>query len=460
MLYAGLPPEVNTGRLIAGAMAEPYLQAAAGWQALAAEFAAALSALTAEIAAMSTIWQGMAAEQAQAAFAPYTGWMSTVIALAEQRAVAAAAQAASYTTAVVTTPTLGEIAENHVTHAVLESTNFLGVNAIPIAVNEFQYFVDLWGRAAGAMYEYQAATGVNITFPGFPPAPPIMAAPGAAEAGLAAVLAKTAAALPASAARNALLASLEAQTVAESVKDEVQLAGLTTATLGTGVAGESRTGAKAAESVSQASAQASTDSTSQMAQQVSQMASQAPQMAAQLPQQMGQMLQQGPQQLMQMASQPMQQLTSLFQQGLNPSNLAGQGISADMLTSQFGSLDQLGMYGTSPIGSGGGAYGGAGLLSAAGGGASMPLRTPAGWAAPLAAPVAQPLPAAMATTVSSMTSVPGAGASAVGSGAGMMGPLAGARAARSAGQVAVAAPVVEEAEVAATLGFEAFDDEI
>lgn len=457
-MYAGLPPEVNTGRLIAGAMAEPYLQAAAGWQALAAQFTAALSTLTAEIASMAGIWQGMAAEQAQAAFAPYTGWMSTIIALAQQRAAAAAAQAASYTTAVATTPTLAEIAENHVTHAVLEATNFLGINAIPIAVNEFQYFVELWNRAAGAMYEYQAATGVNVTFPPFPPAPPIMANPGAPAAGLATILAKTAAALPNSMARNALLASLEAQNAVDGVKNGVQLAGLAGGTVATGVAGQTRTVAESAESVSQASAQASTDSTAQMAQQVSQMASQAPQMAAQLPQQMGQMLQQGPQQLMQMASQPMQQLTSLFQQGMNPSSLAGQGIGADALAAQFGSLDQLGMYGTSPVGSAGGGYGGAGLLSGVGGGASMPLRAPTGWAPPLS-PV-EPLPAAAGSTALSVTSVPGSGAGAVGSGAGMMAPLAAARKAGASSQVAVAAPVVEEVEVAATLGFEAFDDEI
>jgi hypothetical protein len=44
----------------------------------------------------------------------------------------------------------------------------------------------------------------------------------------------------------------------------------------------------------------------------------------------------------------------------------------------------------------------------------------------------------------------------------MMGPLAAGAAARSAGQavVAGAAPVVQEAAVAATVGFEAFDDEI
>ncbi|EUA17475.1 PPE family protein [Mycobacterium xenopi 3993] len=52
------------------------------------------------------------------------------------------------------------------------------MNTIPIAVNEFQYFVELWNRAAGAMDEYASATAVNTTFPPFPVAPPIMAMPG------------------------------------------------------------------------------------------------------------------------------------------------------------------------------------------------------------------------------------------------------------------------------------------
>jgi PPE-repeat protein len=459
-VYAALPPEMNTGRLIAGAMAEPYLQAEVGWQLLATQFSAALATLHSQIAAMSSIWEGMAAERAQAAFAPYVGWMTTVIGMAEQRAVAAAAQAAAYTAAVATTPTLAEIAQNHVTHAVLEATNFLGVNAVPLAANEFQYFVVLWNRAAAAMFEYQAATGVNITFPLFPPAPPIMAAPGAPQAGLAAVLAQTAAGLPNSVARNALLASLDAQSAAGTVENGAQLAAMAAATTANGSQMQSRAGSQVVESAAQGAAGRAGDSSSQMVQQVSQMASQAPQMVAQLPQQMGQALGQGPQQLMQMASQPMQQLTSLFQQGgLGPANLAGQGITPEGLAAQFGSVEQLGMYGTSPIGSAGGAFGGAGLLSGAGGGVSMPLRTPAGWTAPLAAPPAAALPAA--APVSALTAaVPGSGSGAVGSGTSMMGPLAAGAAARSAGQavVAGAGPVVQEAAVAATVGFEAFDD--
>ncbi|EUA17476.1 PPE domain protein [Mycobacterium xenopi 3993] len=78
----------------------------------------------------------------------------------------------------------------------------------------------------------------------------------------------------------------------------------------------------------------------------SQIAMQASQAVSELPQQLG------PQQLMSAASQPMQQLTSVFTQGLG-SNLAGQGISQDQLLAHFGSVDQLGMYGTSPLGSAG-----------------------------------------------------------------------------------------------------------
>lgn len=428
-----MPPEANTGRMIAGAGAEPYLQAEMGWQALALDYTAAMTALRTSILTVSSAWQGMASAQAQAAFEPYLAWMMAVIAQAEQRAIAAAAQAATYSTAVAETPTLGEIADNHITHAVLEGTNFMGCNTVPIAINEFDYFVILWNRAAGAMDGYSAGSGVNTAFIPFLPAPSIMAAPGAPEAGLAAILANTAAQLPMTAAREALLAEVTALGAAGAAKGRVQQV--------TQLAGT-------AANVARGGAQAGSTEATQM---VQQMATQAPQMAAQVPQQMGQMLGQGPQQLMHAASQPMQQISSLFQQ-MSGADLAKQGISPSDLVSHFGSPDQLGAYGTSAVGSSGGGFGGAGLLSATNSGGSTALRAPAGWSQPAPAPAAVAAEQAVRTTASASGA-----SSAVGSGAGMMGPLAGARGRGEGSAITLEEVVVEETPVVTTLGFEVYD---
>ena len=449
MEWHGMPPEVNTGRLIAGAGPEPYLQAQAGWQGLASDFTAAMATLRSEISMVSGMWQGMASTAAQEAFEPYLGWMTSVVAAAEQRAAASAAQAATYSGAVAETPTLAEIATNHITHAVLQATNFMGVNAIPIALNEFDYAVILWNRAAAAMDGYLAGTGVNTTFPPFPPAPPIMAAPGAPEAGLAAILASTAAALPASAGRDAVLMSLQTSATAGAARGQAQELGQMVGLAGDTAAG---VGEQAGEQGAQTGTTGAATDTSQMAGQAAQLAMQAPQAAAQLPQQAAEMVSQGPQQLAQTATQPMQELTSLFQ-GMGANNLAGQGISPGDLASHFGSPDQFGLYGTSPVGSSGGGIGGAGLLSAANSGAATPLRAPAGWTPPLA-------PASPATEAAQRTAaVPNSGGSAMGSGAGMMGPLAGARRRDQASSAVLDDPTAEERAVVTTLGFDVFDED-
>ena len=80
---------------------------------------------------------------------------------------------------------------------------------------------------------------------------------------------------------------------------------------------------------------------------------------------------------MQMASQPMRQLTSLFQQGTQPVESGWQGINADAGL-QFGSLDQLGMYGTARSDPAAEPTGVPGCFLARRWGASMPLRPPDG----------------------------------------------------------------------------------
>ncbi|MGX9669861.1 PPE family protein [Mycobacterium sp. HM-7] len=358
MFYGAFPPEVNTGRLMAGAGAAPMLQAAAGWEALAVALETQAVELAASLSELSANWSGMGSERAVTATMPMVTWLHTTAIQAQKRAMQALAQAESYTLALTSTPQLPEIETNHVTHAVLEGTNFLGINTVPIGFNEADY-ARMWALAGTVMEAYQAETTMNTLFEPILPAKPIVI-PGVGEAAVAGIVAHAAMGVSEAVARNLVIAQVASQS---AIEDAALMVG-NAAAQANFAAGRAQNQVSKAESAAQRSSEQQ-DKGQQGAQMMMQVVSQLGSQAAQLPQQLGQLITQPVQQL----SQPMQQVTQIFSQ----------------LGSSFGQNNgpQIGLMGASPfsnhpLAGGSGATSGAGLVRAAslpGLGGSAP-RTP------------------------------------------------------------------------------------
>lgn len=179
-IWMAAPPEVHSALLSQGPGPGPLLAAAAAWESLSLEYAAAAEEVNAQVAAVHPgQWDGSGAESFAAAHAPFTAWLlqasANSAAMAAQHQIAALA----YSAALAAMPTLAELAANHTAHATLVATNFFGINTIPIAVNEADY-LRMWIQAATTMGVYQATTEVAVaSTPEAAPAPPILAQPAA-----------------------------------------------------------------------------------------------------------------------------------------------------------------------------------------------------------------------------------------------------------------------------------------
>ena len=346
MLWHAMPPEVNTARLMLGAGPAPMLQAAAGWEAFAILLETQADELAASLTALASSWSGGASERAVSATMPVVVWLRTTAMQAQKRAMQAAAQAATYTAAAVATPPIPEIEANHVTHGVLEATNFLGVNTGAIIANETDYFVRMWNQAAGVMDVYQAETTANTLFEPILPLKPVVI-PGVGEAATATATGQIAAMAPGALVRELSVASVSARAKMESA-----------ALHGGRAASQANMAAQRAEGQTQR-----TENTAQQAgqqgSQLQQGMQQGVQMGVQMASQLGSTVMQLPQQGTQMVSQGFQQLTAPLQQ----------------MSSMFGSMGnarpaQIGLIGASPfsnhpLAGGAGPSAGAGLVRAA-----------------------------------------------------------------------------------------------
>lgn len=164
MDFAALPPEINSGRMYAGAGSGPLLAAASAWDALAAELSSAASSYDSVVSSLTGEWSGPSSASMVAAAVPYVSWMSMTAAQAELSATQARAAAAAYEAAFAATVPPPVVAANRAQLATLIATNILGQNTAAIAATEVHY-AEMWAQDAGAMYAYagSAAAATQLT---------------------------------------------------------------------------------------------------------------------------------------------------------------------------------------------------------------------------------------------------------------------------------------------------------
>src|ERR1700756_4733931 len=113
MDFAGLPPEVNSGRMYAAPGAGPMLAAATAWDGLAAELQSTAASYGSAISELTGgPWLGSSLGSVATAAAPYLDWMTGTAAQAEQTASQAKMAAAAYEAAFAMTVPPAMIAAN------------------------------------------------------------------------------------------------------------------------------------------------------------------------------------------------------------------------------------------------------------------------------------------------------------------------------------------------------------
>jgi PPE-repeat protein len=168
--FGALPPEVNSGKIYTGPGSAPLLAASTAWNALASELQTTAAGYASTITELGSNWTGPSSTAAASAAAPYTEWLSTTAAQAEQTAAQAQAAAASYEAAFAASIPPPVIAANRALLAALVATNFLGINTPAIAATEATY-AEFWAQDAGAMYAYAGAATTASQLTPFTDAP-------------------------------------------------------------------------------------------------------------------------------------------------------------------------------------------------------------------------------------------------------------------------------------------------
>jgi PPE-repeat protein len=170
--FGALPPEINSGRMYAGAGSGPLVAAAAAWEGLASQLGSAATSYRAVVSDLTAgPWVGPSSLSMVAAATPYAAWTSTTADAAEQTASQLGSAIAAYETAFAATVPPPVIAANRSLLAALVATNIVGQNTPAIAATEAQY-AEMWAQDAAAMYGYAGASAAATTLTPFSSPPP------------------------------------------------------------------------------------------------------------------------------------------------------------------------------------------------------------------------------------------------------------------------------------------------
>jgi PPE-repeat protein len=163
------PPEINSGRMYAGAGSGPMIAAAEAWQGLAAELHSAANSYQSVVSGLTAgSWSGPSSASMAAAAASYSGWLTATATQAEEAAAQAKAAVAAYQAAFTSTVPPTMVAANRSQLTTLVATNLFGRNTQAIAANEAQYG-EMWAQDAAAMYGYAASSASATTLTPFTP---------------------------------------------------------------------------------------------------------------------------------------------------------------------------------------------------------------------------------------------------------------------------------------------------
>jgi PPE-repeat protein len=214
MIYAALPPEINSGRMYSGPGSGSMRAAAAAWDGLASELQSTVASYSSVIDTLvSGPWVGPSSLGMLAAVSPYLTWMQGTATQAAQAASQATAAATAYETAFAAHVPPEAIAANRSQLASLVATNVFGQNTPAIAATEIQYG-EMWVQDAVAMDSYAASSAAAADVTPFTPPPQTTNTSGTATQAAAVA---AAAATPAGAAQSLVSELMNPLTVANPI---------------------------------------------------------------------------------------------------------------------------------------------------------------------------------------------------------------------------------------------------